>query len=83
MATTVDFEDIDPGISIIDETTTPGTTYMGRADAGTSRSAAIWQIRKYFTNADGDTELAWADGNAEFDNVWANRASLTYLGSTA
>ena len=83
MTTTVDFEDIDPGISITDTTTTPGTTYLGRADAGTSRSAAIWQIRKYFTNVDGDTELAWADGDAEADNVWADRASLVYVGSTA
>jgi len=79
---TVDFEDIDPGIGITDTTTTPGTTYMGRADAGTSRSAAIWQVRKYFTNANGNTELAWADGNADFDNVWANRATLSYVGST-
>lgn len=80
---TADFEDADPGISIIDTTTTPGVTYMGRADGGTSRSAAIWQVRKYFTNADGDMELAWADGDALSDNVWADRATLTYLGSTA
>lgn len=79
----IDIEDADPGISIIDTTTTANTTYMGRATAGTSRAAAIWQVRKYFNNANGNTELAWADGNADYDNVWANRATLTYLVSTA
>lgn len=79
---TIDIEDAEKGISITDTTTTPGTTYLGRAHTGTSRSAAIWQVRKIFTNADGDLELAWADGNTDFDNIWVNRASLTYEGST-
>ena len=78
-----DIEDAEPGISIIDSTTTPNTTYFGRAHSGTSRAAAIWQVSKMFTNADGDTETAWADGDTKFDNVWANRASLVYVGSTA
>ena len=78
-----DIEDAEPGISIIDSTTTAGTTYFGRAHSGTSRAAAIWQVSKMFTNADGDTETAWADGDSKFDNVWADRASLAYVGSAA
>lgn len=80
---TLDIEDAEPGISITDSTTTAGVTYFGRAHTGTSRSAAIWQVRKLFANADGDQEMAWADGDVEFDNVWADRASLAYVGSTA
>lgn len=80
---TIDIEDAEPGITITDTTTTPGVTYVGRAFNGTSRSAAIWQVYKFFSNDDGDTERAWADGDVEFDNVWANRASLAYVGSTA
>ncbi|KVW99508.1 hypothetical protein [Thiobacillus denitrificans] len=80
---TIDIEDAEAGINIIDSTTTAGTTYFGRAHTGTSRSAAIWSVRKRFTNANGNDEFAWADGNPFFDNVWANRASLNYLGSTA
>lgn len=80
---TLDIEDAEPGISITDSTTTPGVTYLGRAVSGTSKSAAIWQVRKIFSNADGNDEMAWADGDTEFDNVWANRDSLNYVGSTA
>lgn len=80
---TQDIEDAESGISIVDTTTTAGVTYFGRAHSGTSRGAAIWQVRKLFSNADGDDEIAWADGDVEFDNVWADRASLNYVGSTA
>lgn len=80
---TIDIEDAEPGISITDTTTTPGVTYLGRAHTGTSRAAAIWQVRKIFSNADGNQEMAWADGDCAFDNVWDDRATLTYGVSTA
>lgn len=57
-------------------------TYYGRTPAtGTrSTSAAIWQIQRRKTDG---TEATWADGNLAFDNVWDNRASLTYPVATA
>ena len=57
-------------------------TYYGRTPAtGTrSTSAAIWQIQRRKTDG---TEATWADGNIAFDNIWNNRASLTYPVETA
>jgi hypothetical protein len=54
--------------------------YRGEAAPGTATSAALWRIRRLdIDNASkGDVATTWADGNANFDNVWDNRASLTY-----
>lgn len=52
--------------------------YVGKAAAGTLSSAAVWQVKKLVFNAEGDVTTTFADGNANFDNVWDNRASLTY-----
>jgi hypothetical protein len=60
---------------IVDSATTAGYTYICEALPGTLSSAAGWRIQK-ITDATGTT--VWADGNAKFDNVADNRASLTY-----
>jgi len=53
--------------------------YAGNADPGTLKSAARWQIKKMTYDGNGDlTDLQWADGNTKFDNVWNDRASLSY-----
>lgn len=56
----------------------PTYAYLGQAQPGTSTAAASWRIQKLVFNAGGDVTCTWADGNANFDNVWDNRASLTY-----
>lgn len=50
-------------------------TYIGRASPGSATSADTWQIKR-ITNASGDID--WADGNIDFDNVWDDRAGLSY-----
>lgn len=52
------------------------TAYLGLAPINSANSAPVWQIKKldYTTGVD----VRWADGNQGFDNVWDNRASLTY-----
>ena len=50
------------------------TTYFGWAVPGTSESAAAWRILRTIK----DTSALWADGDKNFDNVWTNRASLSY-----
>jgi hypothetical protein len=50
-------------------------TYIGEAVAGTAEAASSWRIKR-LTNA--DNTIIWADGNINFDNIWANRASLSY-----
>lgn len=52
--------------------------YKGEAEAGSSQSSPVWRIRK-ITIVNDDISETWADGNTNFDNVWANRASLIYL----
>lgn len=52
-------------------------TYQGWATVGTATSAASWRIRK-ISKSGNVTSITWADGNATYDNVWADRASLTY-----
>lgn len=54
-----------------------GVTYIGYAAAGTATSAASWGIKR-FTETGLDVAVAWADGNKTKDNIWDNRASLSY-----
>jgi hypothetical protein len=53
------------------------TTYIGFAPAGAALSAAVWLIQR-LTTSGPDTTLEFADGNAEFDNIWNDRAGLSY-----
>lgn len=55
-----------------------GIAYQGWAEPGTATSSATWRIRKIDTTGDPDTIITFADGNRNFDNVWDNRASLSY-----
>ncbi len=62
----------------VDTTTTPNTTYTGLAENGVTAGQSLWSIRRTtFTGGIWVTE--YADGNREFDNIWNNRASLTYI----
>lgn len=60
----------------IDSTTTANMVYVGKAVPGTSVSAPFWQIK--LLNKTSGLITTFADGDANFDNIWANRASLTY-----
>ena len=50
-------------------------TYIGHALPGTATSAAYWRIQR-LTNAN-DT-IVFADGDGNFNNIWDDRAALTY-----
>ena len=56
----------------------PTLGYIGEANPGTATSAASWRVRKLDFGVDGDVTVTWADGNSNFDNIWDNRASLSY-----
>ena len=59
----------------IDDTTTANTLYVGKATIATATSSALWKVSKL----DESTGLlTWADGDDNYDNVWDNRASLSY-----
>lgn len=54
--------------------------YEGWAPAftGAATSAAVWAIRKFTYSGSNLTTIQWADGDERNNNVWDNRASLTY-----
>jgi hypothetical protein len=55
-----------------------GTTiYIGEAVPGTATSSATWRIKRVVFTGD-DSETLWADGDSNFNNVWDNRAALSY-----
>ena len=58
-----------------DTTTTADTIYLGYAAIGSATSAAVWKVTRFNTST-GRQE--WADSDASYDNIWDNRASLTY-----
>lgn len=52
--------------------------YQGQANPGTLKSEAKWQIKKFTYVGGNITDIQFADGNTNFDNIWDNRASLSY-----
>ncbi len=65
-----------PQATIIDEASST-VTYIGKAAIGAATGSASWQIQR-LTTSGGTITIAWADGDADYDNVWNNRASLSY-----
>lgn len=67
-------------MQVDDATVGVGTTYQGWAAPGALTSAASWRIRRIVDTgaADTDTSITFADGNRNFDNIWDNRAALSY-----
>ena len=59
-----------------DTTSNSSVIYLGEAEEGSLGSDAVWRIRKIdYTSG---VIITWADGDANFDNIWNNRTSLTY-----
>ncbi len=50
--------------------------YVGEASTGSATSGASWRIKR--VDSTTGTVIQWADGNSNFDNIWDNRASLSY-----
>lgn len=53
--------------------------YFGSAEPGSAKNAAKWKISKLtYDGSNKLLDIQWADGDLEEDNVWNDRASLTY-----
>lgn len=53
--------------------------YIGWANPGVGVSASAWAIQNFQYNASGNVyAILWADGNVKMDNIWDDRATLTY-----
>lgn len=61
--------------AIVDDSNYP-LTYVGIALPGSDESSAVWQIK--LINETIGLVVTFADGNANFDNIWDNRESLIY-----
>ncbi len=61
-------------ITILDPATST-ITYVGQAVPGSTTSAAVWQIQRIDQTT--GIIILYA-GDAQFDQVWDNRASLSY-----
>jgi hypothetical protein len=59
------------------DTVSDSIMYKAEAAVGSVESAAVWRIRK-ITIVNDDVTETWASGNANFDKIWDNRASLIY-----
>jgi len=51
--------------------------YLGKAPFGSATSDPAWQIRR--VDLTTGVVMKAADGNANFDKIWDDRASLTYI----
>lgn len=51
-------------------------TYIGEANPGSSEGALVWRIKR-MTNA--DTTIVWAEGTSDFDKIWNNHLSYSYI----
>lgn len=74
--------DVTLAVEVDDTGGSPNLVYKGEANPGSATSAAAWRIQLITITTDGggndDIAVTWADGNANFDNIWDNRASLSY-----
>lgn len=52
--------------------------YLGDAAIGSNEGSSVWRIQKLDFTAEGNVTITFADGNDNFDNIWSNRASLSY-----
>lgn len=60
----------------VDDYSQEDIVYIGYARPATQESEAKWRIKRLDVSSGLKTK--WADGNHEFDNVWTDRATLTY-----
>lgn len=63
---------------VVDSSSSSIYTYVGKAAIGSSFSAPSWQIRQ-IEDTSNNLIVRWADGNANFDNLWVDRVSISYL----
>lgn len=71
----VDSFDTTYAIRVDDASST--VTYVGEASIRSPEAAPVWRIKKLET-VGSVLSITYADGNQNFDNVWTNRAALTY-----
>lgn len=65
-------------LSLYIDEATASITYLGYAAPGSSTSDAVWKMMR-LERVGSQVEVKWADGNDLHDNIWDDRATLTYV----
>lgn len=79
MATTVQLNEEASKIDVV-ETESTTTIYEGYpANRNAADASSAWAIKRTVMPSTGPMLVTWANGNTRKYNVWANRATLTYL----
>jgi hypothetical protein len=53
-------------------------TYIGVAAVNSLNSDSVWQIRRITKTVGGVTTIEYADGDPKYNNIWDDRAILSY-----
>lgn len=70
---------LSPFITKLDYVGGTDPIYIGLANGGTATTEAKWQIKKLaYDGSNNLTSILAASGTTEFNQVWDNRASLSY-----
>jgi len=69
--------DQEASLSVVVDAPDANTTYVGEAYPGADTTAALWRVKRISVSGNV-TSIEFADGNTQFDNVWDDRAILTY-----
>ena len=56
----------------------PTLTYLGYAPVASSPADAVWKIKRVQVIGT-ETIFSYADGDKNFNNIWNDRATITYL----
>jgi len=72
--TNIEGADLSTRLDVVSST----ITYVGKAQPGTATAAALWKITRLTSNAEGDLTLEYANGAAVYNQIWDNRAALSY-----
>lgn len=54
------------------------TEYIGYALPGSSKASPVWLIKKLTYSGNYVTDIQFANGVIQFDQVWNDRAGLSY-----
>jgi hypothetical protein len=66
------------GYKVITDEASATVTYMGYAAPNALTSNPVWKILRITISGSTIYTLESADGDHEFNNIWDNRASLSY-----
>lgn len=77
MSGVISVNSFDTNFSVKLDTVSSTLLYVGEAALNSAANAPVWRIRKIETIGTVMSVL-WADGDQAFNNVWDNRASLSY-----